>query len=111
MSRLLSDGNSNSVYYEMTVAIEKIVDELSNTPERLAAGKQGIYANVDCFAATCYHSMNLSTRLFTPIFAISRTSGWVAHMMEQYKPGQRIIRPRADYIGQHDLPWLPINER
>ena len=75
----------------MTTAIERIVDELSNTPERLAAGKQGIYANVDCFSASCYYEMDLPMHLYTPMFAISRTSGWCAHMIEQYKPDALLI--------------------
>jgi len=111
MSRQLGERHNDPKWYRMTTAIEKIVDELSNTPERLAAGKQAIYANVDCFSASCYHEMGLDMRLFTPIFAISRTSGWCAHMMEQLKPGQKIIRPRAEYVGPHDLPWVPLEQR
>lgn len=111
MSRRLGELHNDTKWYEMTVAIEKIVDELSNSPERLAAGKQAIYPNVDCFSATCYHQLNLSVRLFTPLFAISRMSGWCAHMLEQLQPGQRIIRPRAEYVGGHDIPYLPLESR
>ncbi len=111
MSRRLGELHNDTKFYEMTVAIEKIVDELSNTPERLAAGKQAIYPNVDCFSATCYYQMKLSVRLFTPIFVMSRMAGWCAHMIEQYQPGQRIIRPRAEYVGTHDLPWVAIDQR
>ncbi|HLK57012.1 MAG TPA: citrate/2-methylcitrate synthase [Chthonomonadaceae bacterium] len=111
MSRQLGELHKDTKWWQMTTAIEKIVDELSNTPERLAAGKQGIYANVDCFSASCYYEMNLPMRLFTPIFAISRTSGWCAHMFEQYKPGQRIIRPRLEYVGPQDQPWVAIEQR
>jgi len=111
VSRRLGELHNDTKWYDMTVAIESIVDELSNTPERLAAGKQGIYPNVDCFSATCYYQMNLSVRLYTPIFVMSRMSGWCAHMIEQYLPGQRIIRPRAEYMGSHDLPWVPIEQR
>jgi citrate synthase len=111
MSRQLGEKHNDLKWYQMTTAIEKLVDELSNTPERLAAGKQAIYANVDCFSASCYHELGLPLRLYTPIFAISRMSGWCAHIIEQMLPGQRIIRPRAEYVGPHDLKWVPIAQR
>jgi len=111
MSRQLGELHHDTKWFQMTSAIEAIVDELSNTPERLAAGKQGIYANVDCFSASCYYEMELPMRLYTPIFAVSRTSGWCAHMFEQYKPGQKIIRPRLEYVGPNNLPWRPLDQR
>ena len=111
MSRQLGTLHNDLKWFQTTTAIEKLVDELSNTPERLAAGRPGVYANVDCFSASCYYEMGLPIHLYTPIFAISRTSGWCAHMLEQYKPGQRIIRPRAEYVGPRDLPWKPIEQR
>ena len=111
MSKQLGELHNDTKWFQMTTRIESIVNELSNTPERLAAGKQAIYANVDCFSASCYHEMNLPSRLFTPLFAISRISGWCAHMLEQMRPGEKIIRPRLEYIGEHDLPWTPIENR
>ena len=111
MSRQLGEKNGDTKWYEMTTAIEKIVDDLTNTPERLAAGKQAVYANVDCFSASCYYMMGLGVRLFTPMFAIARVSGWCAHIFEQMKPGAKIIRPRLEYQGTHDIPYLPISER
>ena len=111
MSRQLGELHGDTKWWQMTTKIEGIVNELSNTPERLAAGKQAIYANVDCFSASCYHEMNLSVRLFTPIFAVSRVSGWCAHMMEQMRPGEKIIRPRLEYTGGHDLPYTPLEKR
>jgi citrate synthase len=111
MSRKLGELHHDTKWWQMTTKIEQIVDELSNTQERLSAGKQGIYANVDCFSASCYYEMGLPMRLFTPLFAISRTSGWCAHMLEQYRPGQKIIRPRAEYVGPTKLPWKPIEAR
>ena len=109
MSKQLGELHHDTKWFQMTTAIEKMVDELSNTPERLAAGKQGIYANVDCFSASCYYEMGLPA-LYTPIFAISRTSGWCAHMIEQIT-NKKIIRPRAEYVGKHDVPYTPIEQR
>jgi citrate synthase len=111
MSRKLGELHHDTKWWQMTTAIENIVDELSNTKERLAAGKQGIYANVDCFSASCYYEMGLPMHLYTPLFAISRTSGWCAHMLEQYRPGQKIIRPRAEYSGPRNLPWKDVESR
>jgi citrate synthase len=111
MSRKLGELHHDTKWWQMTTAIEHIVGELSNTPARLAAGKQGIYANVDCFSASCYYEMGLPMHLYTPLFAISRTSGWCAHMLEQYRPGQKIIRPRAEYAGPKNLSWKPIDAR
>ena len=111
MSRQLGELHGDTRWWQMTTAIENLVDELSNTPERLAAGKQAIYANVDCFSASCYYEMDLPIHLYTPLFAISRTSGWCAHMMEELKPGRKIIRPRAEYVGLRDQKWLPIEQR
>ena len=110
MSRKLGILRNDTKWFQMTSAIEAIVDELSNTPERIAAGKQGIYANVDCFSASCYWEMSIEVSLFTPIFAISRTSGWCAHILEQNKQ-KKIIRPKAEYIGAHDKPFKTLEDR
>lgn len=111
MSAELADSLGDRRWLNMAEAAEAVVDALSNTPERMAAGKQPIYANVDCFSALCYHQMGLPMRLFTPIFAISRTAGWCAHMMEQYQPDQKIIWPRSEYVGARNLTWTPIEDR
>ncbi len=111
MSRQIGEQNGDTKWFQMTTAIEKIVDELTNTPERLAAGKPAVYANVDCFSASCYYMMNFDKRLYTPMFAIARTSGWCAHMIEQLAPSARIIRPRLEYTGAHDTPYVPIGDR
>lgn len=68
-------------------------------------------ANVDFYSASTYYSMGIPIDLFTPIFAVSRMSGWTAHILEQYA-NNRLIRPRADYTGKPDgQPWVPIAAR
>jgi citrate synthase len=68
-------------------------------------------ANVDFYSASTYYSLGIPIDLFTPIFAVSRMSGWTAHVLEQYR-NNRLIRPRADYTGKPvGEPWIPINER
>lgn len=72
--------------------------------------KKGLMPNVDFYSATVYHSMNIPTDLFTPIFAVSRISGWCAHVMEQYSQN-RIYRPRGQYIGKTGVSYVPLEQR
>jgi len=81
--------------------------------ERIAAlmlEKKGLNANVDFYSATVYYSLGIPTDLFTPIFAIARTSGWTAHVLEQLSDN-RLIRPQSEYTGKVGLKVVPIDER
>lgn len=69
-----------------------------------------LFSNADFYHAPAYHLMGIPTRLFTPIFACSRLSGWAAHVMEQ-RSDNRIIRPLAEYVGKQPRPIIPIAER
>jgi 2-methylcitrate synthase len=69
-----------------------------------------LFCNADFFHASAYHFMGIPTELFTPIFVMSRVSGWTAHVKEQ-RENNRIIRPSADYTGPADSKWVPIDER
>jgi citrate synthase len=72
---------------------------------------KNLNANVDFYSASTYYSLGIPIDLFTPIFAVSRMSGWTAHILEQYK-NNRLIRPRAEYTGKPDgQPWVPLSER
>lgn len=99
MSRKITEETGQSELFEMSLAIEKRMKE-----------EKGLIPNVDFFSATVYHSMNIPHDLFTPIFAVSRTSGWIAHILEQYRDN-RIMRPRAKYIGEQNRKYVPIEER
>jgi len=84
--------------------------DISRNVERKVQADKKLYANVDFYSASAYHVMGIPTDLFTPVFAISRMAGWTAHILEQYG-NNRLIRPRADYTGPRNVPYVPINER
>jgi len=73
-------------------------------------GEKGIFPNVDFYSPVLYHAMGIEGPLFTPIFAASRTAGWLARILE-YRPENRIFRPRAVYVGEHDRAYVPVNQR
>jgi citrate synthase len=72
--------------------------------------EKGLMPNVDFYSATVYHAMGIPTDIFTPIFAVSRVSGWIAHAMEQYEKN-RIYRPRGKWQGKENLTWKPAEQR
>lgn len=84
--------------------------QMSERIAEIMKKEKGLNANVDFYSATVYYSMNLPTDLFTPIFAISRTAGWTAQVLEQLA-NNRLIRPDSEYTGAHDLKFIPIDER
>ena len=84
--------------------------EISRQVEQTVHAEKGLYANVDFYSASTYHSLGIPTDLFTPVFAISRMSGWTAHILEQYG-NNRLIRPRAEYTGPRNVAYTPIDER
>ncbi|HKI31868.1 MAG TPA: citrate synthase [Gemmataceae bacterium] len=87
--------------------------ELAMELERVAAGilgPKGIYPNVDFYSGIVYQSLGIPTDLFTPIFAIARVAGWLAHWLEQLK-NNRIFRPEQVFVGKTDVPYLPLGKR
>ncbi|MBA9025863.1 citrate synthase [Peribacillus huizhouensis] len=99
MSKKLTEITGQPEYYEMSIKIEELVTSQKNLPP-----------NVDFYSASVYHSLGIDHDLFTPIFAVSRTSGWLAHILEQYS-NNRLIRPRADYTGPGMQKYVPIDKR
>jgi citrate synthase len=100
MSRDLGQRTGQPIWFEMSQRIEALVK-----------AEKKLNANVDFYSASTYHSLGIETDLFTPIFAVSRVSGWTAHVLEQYA-NNRLIRPRADYIGpQYPQRYVPVDAR
>ncbi|HUJ94333.1 MAG TPA: citrate synthase [Terriglobales bacterium] len=100
MSRDLGNSSGQSKWFEISRRIEEFVRD-----------DKKLNANVDFYSASTYHTLGIDVDLFTPVFAVSRISGWTAHVIEQLDDN-RLIRPRADYIGppypQH---YIPIDRR
>jgi citrate synthase len=96
------------------VLCEKIGDkkwiQMSERIAEIMLTKKGLNANVDFYSATVYYSLGIPTDLFTPIFAIARTSGWTAHVLEQLADN-RLIRPQSIYTGPVGLKVVPIEQR
>ena len=100
MSEEVGRRTGHTELYEKSARVEQTVHELKD-----------LNANVDFYSASTYYSLGIPVDLFTPIFAVSRMSGWTAHILEQYK-NNRLIRPRADYQGAPDgQKWVPIDQR
>jgi citrate synthase len=98
-SREMGNSGGDSKWYEMSRKVEEVIMR-----------EKGLYPNVDFFSASTYYLMGIPLDLYTPIFAVSRISGWTGHILEQYADN-KLIRPRAEYIGARDLPFVPIEQR
>ena len=98
-SKQLAETIDNLKWYEMSEKIEELVKK-----------EKGLLPNVDFYSASTYYYLGISVDLYTPIFAISRTAGWTAHIMEQYSDN-RLIRPLSDYAGVRNVHFIPIDKR
>ena len=98
-SEELGEAAGDTKWYEMSVAIEEYVKE-----------EKGLAPNVDFYSASTYYQMGIPVDIYTPIFAMSRAGGWIAHVLEQYEDN-RLIRPRSRYVGEEERDFVPLDER
>lgn len=102
LAEKLFDKFGYDQYYEIALELEKAVEE--------KLGHRGIYPNVDFYSGLVYRKLGIPSDLFTPVFAIARVAGWLAHWKEQLTTN-RIFRPTQIYTGEHNISYTPIQER
>ncbi|MEO8435338.1 MAG: citrate synthase [Pyrinomonadaceae bacterium] len=95
----MGQRKGESKWYDITAKVEEVMMR-----------EKGLRPNVDCYSASTYYMMEIPLDLFTPIFAISRISGWTGHILEQYADN-KLIRPRAEYVGPRNVAYVPIDQR
>ena len=102
LAEKLFDETGHDRYYQLALELEKVIEE--------KLGHKGIYPNVDFYSGLVYRKLCIPDDLFTPIFAIARVAGWLAHWKEQLAVN-RIFRPTQIYTGEHNTPYIPMEER
>jgi len=102
--RMLAEASGDRKWYDYTTTIEQYLSEEEGLAEK------GIAPNVDFYSGSVYYQLGIPVDMYTPIFAMSRAGGWVGHVLE-YQDDNRLIRPRARYVGPEDAEWVPVAER
>jgi citrate synthase len=98
-SQALGEVSGDEKWFRYSQAIEEFMTD-----------EKGIAPNVDFYSASMYYQMGIPIDIYTPIFVVSRVGGWIAHVMEQWEDN-RLIRPRARYVGPERREFVPVDER
>lgn len=99
LAKQLAEANGDTVLYPVSERIESVMRREKN-----------LFPNLDFYSASAYHFLGIPTSMFTPIFVLSRVTGWAAHVFEQ-RSNNRLIRPGADYVGPDQLDYVAIEDR
>jgi citrate synthase len=102
LARQLFDELGPTAHYDVALELERQMEQL--------VAQKGIYPNVDYYSGIVYQKMGIPTDLFTPVFAIARVAGWLAHLLEQLEDN-RIFRPNQIWSGVADRPFEPLDQR
>jgi citrate synthase len=102
LAEQLFDELGYDPYYDIALELEKVVEDV--------LGEKGVHANVDFYSGLVYRRLGIPKDLFTPMFAIARVAGWLAHWKEQLE-ANRIFRPTQIYSGNHQVSYTPLAER
>ena len=103
LARLVAEKHGHSKEYQILKIVEEEAGKVLNP--------RGIYPNVDFYSGVVYSDLGFSLEFFTPIFAVARISGWVGHILEYQELDNRLLRPGAKYIGELDVPYVPLEAR
>ena len=103
LARLVAEKHGHSKEYQILKIVEGEAGKVLNP--------RGIYPNVDFYSGVVYSDLGFSLEFFTPIFAVARISGWVGHILEYQELDNRLLRPGAKYVGELDVPYVPLEAR
>jgi citrate synthase len=102
-AEIVAKAHGKSKEYEILTIVEQEAGKVLNP--------RGIYPNVDFYSGVVYSDLGIPTDFFTPVFAVARISGWTAHILEYFRMDNRLLRPKAKFVGELDRKYVPMDQR